>query len=319
MEPVEIDFGRHNLGVDPHLEIWEWQIPLYLFLGGVVAGMMVLTAVNELSGSPPRSTALRLAPFGALALISAGMGALLLDLGHPLYVWRFYLAFQPSSPMSWGAWLLMLVYPAVLLQGLGSLGAGATAAIEARVGPFGAAFRRLATLATDLRRPVLWLTAALGVGLGVYTGLLLGTTPARLLWNSAVLGPLFLVSGLSTGAALLLLLPIEPEERHRLARLDVAAMLVELALLGIYLVGLSTGGAPQRAAAAMLLGGEWTAPFWALVVLLGLVTPLGIEAVEMRLGRPFTRLAPLLVLVGGLSLRAILVAAGQESSFRMFP
>lgn len=319
MEPVEIDFGRMNPGVDPHLEIWEWQIPLYLFLGGMAAGIMVLTAVTELGGNAPRSKALRLAPFGALALISVGMGALFLDLAHQLYVWRFYLAFHPTSPMSWGAWILMVVYPVGLLHGLGALPDDLIAGVESRSAAAGALLRRAAAFAASVRRPVLWLSVALGVGLGVYTGLLLGTTPSRLLWNSAVLGPLFLVSGVSTGAASLILLPIEDAERHRLARLDVGAMLVELALLGLFLVGLATGGAPQRAAASVLLGGEWTAPFWALVVLLGLVTPLGLEAAEMRLGRPFIRLAPILVLVGGLSLRAILVAAGQETSFRMLP
>ena len=45
----------------------------------------------------------------------------------------------------------------------------------------------------------------LGIGLGAYTGVLLGTLGARPAWSSAVLGPLFLVSGLSTGAALMML------------------------------------------------------------------------------------------------------------------
>ena len=47
----------------------------------------------------------------ALGAISLGMLALFLDLEHKLYVWRLYLTFKPLSPMSWGAWILMLVYP----------------------------------------------------------------------------------------------------------------------------------------------------------------------------------------------------------------
>jgi formate-dependent nitrite reductase membrane component NrfD len=43
----------------------------------------------------------------------------------------------------------------------------------------------------------------LGVALGIYTGILLNTMVARPLWNSAILGPLFLVSGLSAGAAVM--------------------------------------------------------------------------------------------------------------------
>ena len=39
---LEITTTRHNPLVDPVLAVWSWEIPLYLFVGGVVAGMMVL-------------------------------------------------------------------------------------------------------------------------------------------------------------------------------------------------------------------------------------------------------------------------------------
>ena len=48
-----------------------------------------------------------------------------------------------------------------------------------------------------------WTNIVLGVGLGIYTGILLNTMVARPLWNSAILGPLFLFSGLSAGAAMM--------------------------------------------------------------------------------------------------------------------
>jgi protein NrfD len=41
----------------------------------------------------------------------------------------------------------------------------------------------------------------LTVILGIYTGILLSAFNARPLWNNAILGPLFFVSGLSTAAA----------------------------------------------------------------------------------------------------------------------
>ena len=39
----EIVRTRHNPLVDPSLHVWSWQIPAYLFLGGFVAGIMVLS------------------------------------------------------------------------------------------------------------------------------------------------------------------------------------------------------------------------------------------------------------------------------------
>lgn len=311
MLPVEIESGRNNLGVDPVLHIWGWEVPVYLFLGGLVAGLFVLSAGLELwSGKTPRSSAIKLAPFGALVLISLGMGALFLDLAHKLYVWRFYLAFKPTSPMSWGAWILLLVYPLGLLQGLGATSGGFQDWLRG-TGRIGAWLVDLASA----RRTVLWGSVVVGTGLGVYTGILLGIAPARILWNSAVLGPLFLVSGLSTGAALLLLFPLDHAERDLIARFDAGAIVVELALIGLFLLGLVGGGEPQHLAAEALLGGEYTAAFWSLVVLLGLVTPLALEGIEMKTHRTFTRLAPLLVLIGGFCLRYILVAAGQHVSF----
>lgn len=319
MEPVELDFGRHNPGVDPGLHIWGWEVPVYLFLGGVVAGLMVLPALLELRGAPPRSGAFRYAPFGAIALISLGMGALFLDLSHKLYVWRFYLALKPASPMSWGAWILLLVYPVLLLQGVGNIEEHGRRFLLQLAGPFRGAAQRLLELADRRRTAILATSVAVGTGLGVYTGLLLGTTPARLLWNSALLGPLFLTSGLSAGAAVLLLFPLVESERHAVSRFDLGALVVELALLGGYLLGLATGGAPQRIAAATLLTGPWAPPFWALVVFLGLGAPLVLEVLELQRARPFTRLAPFFVLLGGFSLRAVLVAAGQDVSFALVP
>ena len=39
---LEFNSTRHNPLIDPHLAVWSWEIPLYLFVGGIVAGMMVL-------------------------------------------------------------------------------------------------------------------------------------------------------------------------------------------------------------------------------------------------------------------------------------
>lgn len=320
MEFFETVSTRQNAGVDPTLHVWGWEIPVYLFLGGLAAGMLVLSAAMELhTRERPRSGALRWAPLLALAAISVGMGALFLDLENQWNVWRFYTTFRPGSPMSWGAWILVLVYPVGVLHGLGSLPEGRRTSLSGRLGAAGPLLLRLAAWSDSVRRPVLWATVVLGAGLGLYTGLLLGTAPARVLWNTPVLGPLFLVSGLSTGAAVLLLFPLDEDEHARLARWDVAAIVTELALLGLLLVGFARGGAAQRGAVEVLLGGEWTASFWSLVVVMGLLTPLALGAVELRQHRPATRLAPVLVLLGGFALRAILVSAGQETSLAMLP
>ena len=45
---IEITSSRHNPLIDPVLAVWSWEIPLYLFVGGVVAGMMVIAGIAML-------------------------------------------------------------------------------------------------------------------------------------------------------------------------------------------------------------------------------------------------------------------------------
>ena len=57
---------RHNHLIDPVMHVWGWEIPLYLFLGGVVAGVMILAGMRFLRrGGDPASTALSLVPWAA--------------------------------------------------------------------------------------------------------------------------------------------------------------------------------------------------------------------------------------------------------------
>jgi protein NrfD len=312
---------RANAQIDPSLHVWGWEITVYLFLGGIVAGIFVLTAALELaSGARPLSRSLRLAPFAALGLLSLGMFALWLDLAHRLWAWRFYAVFRPTSPMSWGAWLLVLVYPIGLVLGLGSLGDAERDVLRKRVPGFvRSTFEGILSFADARRRPVLVGAVLVGLSLGVYTGLLLGTMPSRLAWNSAVLGPLFLASGVSTGAAFLLLFRLDAAERKTLVRWDAIAIGAELVLIVLLLLGWATSGEAGRFAARSFLGGPYTAVFWSLVVVMGLLVPLAMEFLEARRHLPFIALVPVLILTGGLALRWILLAAGQASSFRLLP
>ncbi|RLB63438.1 MAG: hypothetical protein DRI90_06840 [Deltaproteobacteria bacterium] len=317
---VEICPTAYHKMVEHAHEVWGWEIVVYLFLGGLVAGLLVLTAALELrAGERSKSRGLMWMPFIALALISLGMGALFLDLHYKIHVFRFYLAFQPSSPMSWGAWILLVIYPAAFLLGMGSLSGDWRERINGWVEKKSKRLKGLLDWsfewADEHRRTLLWTNLVVGAGLGVYTGLLLGTMVARIHWNSAVLGPLFLSSGLSTGAAFMLLFKLDKDEQRALVRWDMLAIAAELFFIALMLISFVGGNHAAQVAGEGLLGGKWTAPFWTLVVMLGLVVPLLLETVEIKRRLPLTVVTPVLILIGGVSLRAILLASGQESCF----
>jgi formate-dependent nitrite reductase membrane component NrfD len=338
----EITTTRHNPLIDPQLAVWSWEIPVYLFAGGVVAGMMILGGLAMLRvarGEDPKSFFSLQTPLLAFVLINIGMGALFLDLAHKLYVWRVYLTFQPGSPMSWGSWVLIIVY--------GVLVASALIRLPAAWPWLGQRIPMLQRLSDWLlSRPsrlklIGWANIVLGVGLGIYTGILLNTMVARPLWNSAILGPLFLVSGLSAGAAMMHVASVflprrptpngmlggavsalcqqlgsDPPERRTvdsLIRADIAFLVIELVLLGLLLINLQTSTASHAAAAALIASGPYAWAFWGVIVVLGILMPLALQGLELSHRIPHTVLPALLVLVGGFALRWVMVNAGQAS------
>jgi formate-dependent nitrite reductase membrane component NrfD len=339
---LEITTTRHNPLVDPQLAVWSWEIPVYLFFGGLVAGMMILGGMAMLRiarGEDGRSFFSLQTPLLAFVLINLGMGALFLDLTHKLYVWRVYLTLQPGSPMSWGSWLLIVVYAALLLSALIRL-PDAWPWLGRRV-PAVQRWSDALLARPGLVKALAWANILLGIGLGIYTGILLNTMVARPLWNSAILGPLFLFSGLSAGAAMVHLASVArgtrpapegmiggaiaalcqplgnalPEKRavDSLVRADIAFLAIELALIGLLLVNLYTSTASHAAAATLLVSGPYAWAFWGVIVGLGVLVPLALQGLELGHRIPHTVLPALLVLVGGFTLRWVLVNAGQAS------
>jgi protein NrfD len=305
----ELFITRHNELIDPFVRVWSWQIPVYLFLGGWVAGNMLLTGYFMLGGRQTRRSPLLSAlPGVSLVLLSLGMIALFLDLEHKRFVWRLYTTFQWTSPMSWGSWILLLVYPVlvltwlvrppVILEDLSQTVERITTALQSR---------------RDLVRIIGVTSMVLGVALGVYTGVLLSSLGARPLWNSGALGVLFLASGVSAAAAFGHLVTHSPDERALTVRIDNVVLAAELGILALFLLGLLAGSAPQVEAAMLVLGGPFTAPFWVFVIGLGIVIPLIIQLLAVRHWIQHTPIAPIMVMTGGLVLRWVIVSAGQFS------
>jgi formate-dependent nitrite reductase membrane component NrfD len=305
---TDLVLTRHNDLVDPLVRVWGWEIPVYLFLGGWVAGMMIVVGYFLLRGGHREETCVcSVLPGLSVLILSLGMLALFLDLEHKLYVWRLYTTFEITSPMSWGAWILLLVYPAlaaVFILRPPEMLRGIWAGFDRLSARFGEPRLVGIIAATNI---------VLGVGLGTYTGILLSALGARPFWSSAILGPLFLVSGLSSAAAFTHLVARRVEERELLAKSDNVFLAIELFVLGLFLVGLLSSSQAQVAAARLVLGGEFTAVFWVLVVGVGIVIPLVIQVLAVSHRIRHTPLGPLLVMAGGLALRVVVVAAGQLS------
>lgn len=302
---------RHNPQIDPSMTVWGWEIPIYLFLGGLVAGMMIISGYFIFSQRYKKTNCVTyILPILSFILLSIGMFTLFLDLEHKLYVWRLYITFRITSPMSWGAWILILVYPALIANML--------------IEPpkyIASRFPQLEKIKSYIHeKPMLIknigvVNMLLGGMLGVYTGVLLSTMGSRPLWNSSMLWVLFLISGLSTAAAFVHMIASNVEERELLAKADNGFLTIELFVLALLLIGLLTSSAVHIDAAKLLISGSFAPAFWVFVVGIGVVIPLIIQLLAVNHKIKHTPVAPIMVIVGGLILRFIIVYSGQVSHY----
>ncbi len=305
----EITTTRSNEMIDPVMHIWGWEVGVYLFLGGLVAGMMIISGYFLVKGRHTENTCscFRL-PLLGFILLTAGMFALFLDLEYKIHVWRMYATFQIASPMSWGSWILILVYPALFANILIR-----PAEWMMKRAPFIRPWSDKISSIPAILKAVGMTNILLGLMLGIYTGVLLSAFGARPLWNSSVLAVLFLVSGMSSAAALVHMIAKNAEERVLLAKADVNFLLAELAVILLWIIGLISSTEAHLRAAGLILDGPYAAVFWVFVVMIGLVIPAIMQSLAVRHKIHHFTAFPVMVLFGSLMLRLVIVAAGQYS------
>lgn len=328
--------GRMNHLIDPQLNIWHWQIPLYLFVGGLAAGILFFAAYSFITGKKEQfKTSVLYAPIIAPFLLAIGLGALFIDLNHKAFFWQLYTTIRIESPMSWGAWTLMAITPLSLiwvaihlkeiipiiplkekfwLKPLNFV----IKPIENDLLNWNWKYKWLQNLENffNLKKSIIaWAMLVISIILGIYTGILLSAFNARPLWNTSILGPLFLTSGLSTGAAVIMLMSKDVLERKFFAKVDLVLIGIELFVITHMFMGFLASTQVQIDAVNMFLGGPYTMVFWIFVVFLGLVIPAFLEIMELKGKHIPAIIPPLLVLLGGIILRFIITDAGQASRY----
>jgi protein NrfD len=302
--------GRNIPHIDPHLSLWEFPISLYLFLGGLSAGILLFSAILHLINKEDEfKGAAKWAPIIVPFALALGLLALVYDLGNPLYSWRLYTTIRIESPMSWGAWVLLIVTPMSILWVMTYLRElFPVIKYENYKMPF---LYKVEELAIKYKKYMALALLPLTVILGIYTGILLSAFNARPLWNNAILGPLFFVSGLSTAAATVILFAKSAHERHWFSKIDILLIVIEIGLIIHLIMGYYAGTEMQIEAVKILVGGDFTTMFFGFLVVLGLLVPLILEVFELAGFKVPVVIPAILILIGGLVFRVLMVEAGQ--------
>lgn len=299
--------GRNIPHVDPHLEVWEFPIALYLFLGGLAAGILIFSAIVFLLNKQDKLPAsAKWAPLVVPFALVIGLLALFVDLSHKLYVWRLYTTIRFESPMSWGAWVLLVVTPLSILWVFTDL-----RTLFPKLDYKYPIIYKFETFVIKYKKVIAWAIIPLSLILGIYTGILLSAFNARPLWNNAILGPLFLISGLSAAAAAIILFAKTNYERHLFSKIDIILIIVEIGLLIHLIMGYYAGNEMQVEAVKILIGGELTTMFFGILFILGLLFPLILEVYELMGYKVPVVIPAILILTGGLIFRYLIVEAGQ--------
>jgi protein NrfD len=288
--------------MDPYVVFPHWHglITAYFFLGGIAGGAYLAAMLAELFGAQTDRRMVRVARYIAFPLVCVCGVLLTVDLNRPERFWHMLVqsqTYRPMlkwwSPISVGSWGLAVFGAFSFASFLGVL------AEDRQLG-----LGRWSNLSARLRRG--WLGRLFAVGgaasaclLGAYTGTLVSATNQPIWAQSTWIAPLFLASSASTGVAAILLVarawlrdvPAEPIDR--LEWLDSFAIVVELAMLGMFAFSLGP--------LAFQAFGRWPGVVIpAVVVPLGLLLPLALRFAPGHRSAPMASFA---VLAGGLALR----------------
>lgn len=277
---------------------WGWYIINYLFLSGLGAGAYLTSFAAEKGWFGQDSNLKRAGYFLAGPTVAIGIFLFALNLGVTLKG-LITMVSNPRSVMSWGIYILT-IFTIV----------GFICSFYTRQN------QRIPTLLSSLG-------ALLALATGIYTGALLSAVFAVPFWNTSLLPFLFVMSAFSTGLASTSLLTRFTEKKRpvvewaRINRIQVVLVVGELILLSLLLAITLIGrnGVVAASSARMILIGSLAVPFWLLLIAVGSVIPLLFHLLQNTKGeesskRIIATLSDVAVLIGGITLRAVVVLSG---------
>ncbi len=284
---------------------WGWLIITYLFLAGAGAGAFISAVACDLLAPDWSRSLARAGSLAAGPLVAIGTTCLVLDLEAGLWEpWRqIYLVGNLRSMISWGVLVLSAFIPVAFL--------------------YAAALNEITFVGRIAKKYLFHLEmvgSVLAVATAGYTGVLIAVINGVPFWNTPLMPVLFMASAMSTGlavamigAAIIDIRTIKTLSNFALGH--VIFLTMEGLVLGLLIFMSLTRSAEAAASAQILISGALSPYFWGLVVVMGILVPFVLSIVEYyeygEMPKYLVVGADLLVLVGGMSLRALIIYSGQ--------
>ncbi|TAM81746.1 MAG: oxidoreductase [Jatrophihabitans sp.] len=293
---------------------WGMYIFTFAFFIGLSAGGLIMASSAEVFGIAALRPLSRLGVLSAAACVAVAGLMIIPDLGRPDRILNLFVHPNWTSPLIWDI-LIISVYFVFSVVDLAVLQRHATA---------GARWHRRMQVLAYVGLP----TAVL---LHSITAWIFGLQIARAWWNTALMAPLFVVSAILSGTALVTLLALAAhrwggltladDTRRWLRGLIAVSLIVDLFFVGCDYITVLWGNVPaDRSALDLVLpGGPWSWTFWVEWVAGGVV-PLALLLVPRLRRLPGSLgVAAALAVVGVFAFRIELVVIGFVNPLTQYP
>ncbi len=309
----ELKYGLATTGMRDVVS-WGMYIFTFAFFIGLSAGGLIMASSAEVFGIRDLKPLARLGVLSAGACVTVAAVMILPDLGRPDRILNLFIHPHWTSPLVWDI-LIISVYFLFSVIDFAVLHRH-----ESQPGRFRRAVRVLAYVGLP--------TAVL---LHSVTAWIFGLQIARTWWNTALMAPLFVVSAILSGTALVTLLALAAERwggvtlpdgtRRWLRGFIAVALIVDLFFVGCDYITVLWGNVPaDRSALDLVLpGGPYAWTFWVEWIAGGLIPLAFLLVPRLRRMPGSLGIAAFLAVAGVYAFRIELVVIGFINPLTQFP
>ncbi len=270
---------------------WKWLIAIAFFLGEIGAGTYVMSVMNGYFAG---------ALVGILVVVVGKTAAHLLYLGRPERFWRIF-----ANPTT--SWISRGLYAMVVFAIFGGIyalsGTGSISWLE---------------IGSSSANAVLGISLISAIVVMIYDGFVMAYSPSLPFWNTTLLPILFLSYSLLGGSTLTLAMGYlgqgNPGMITGLETMELWLIIINFLIIAVYLYTQYYTNVTARKSVLMLVKENYSIPFIAGVIIVGLVITLvmALAFAEIRFGFILIGLA-VSELIGDFLLRFLILRVGVYS------
>jgi len=307
---------KHGLAATGMRDVVSWGMYIFTFAFfiGLSAGGLIMASSAEVFGIKALKPLARLGVLSAAACVAVAALMIIPDLGQPTRILNLVRHPNWTSPLLWDV-LIITVYFIFSVVDLGVL--------------------QIHTNEPTRLRRTMRILAYVGLPTAVLlhsvTAWIFGLQISRTWWNTSLMAPLFVVSAILSGTALVTLLALAAERwgsftlpvdtREWLRKFVAVTLLIDLFFVACDYITIFWGNVPaDRSALNLVLpGGPFSWLFWGEWLVGGLVPLAFLFVPRLRKVAGSLGIATFLVLVGVYAFRIELVVVGFVNPLTQFP